>query len=41
MYNSPLFRFSVRLNGIDTPEIKGKNETKSKQTNYPGIGKTT
>jgi micrococcal nuclease len=26
MYNSPLFRFSVRLNGIDTAEIKGKNE---------------
>ena len=26
MYNSPLFRFSVRLNGIDTPEIKGKDE---------------
>ena len=25
--NSPLFRFSVRLNGIDTPEIKSKNET--------------
>jgi endonuclease YncB( thermonuclease family) len=24
--SSPLFRFSVRLNGIDTPEIKGKNE---------------
>lgn len=23
---SPLFRFSVRLNGIDTPEIKGKND---------------
>jgi len=23
---SPLFRLSVRLNGIDTPEIKGKNE---------------
>ena len=23
---SPLYRFSVRLNGIDTPEIKGKNE---------------
>ena len=23
---SPLFRFSVRLNGIDTPEIRGKNE---------------
>jgi micrococcal nuclease len=26
MNNSPLFRFSVRLNGIDTPEIKGKND---------------
>lgn len=26
MYNSPLFRFSVRLNGIDTPEIKGKTD---------------
>jgi endonuclease YncB( thermonuclease family) len=25
--NSPLFRFSVRLNGIDTPEIKSKNES--------------
>jgi len=26
-YNeSPLYRFSVRLNGIDTPEIKGKTE---------------
>jgi micrococcal nuclease len=24
--NSPLFRFNVRLYGIDTPEIKGKNE---------------
>lgn len=24
--NSPLYRFSVRLNGIDTPEIKTKNE---------------
>lgn len=23
---SPLYRFSVRLNGIDCPEIKGKNE---------------
>ena len=23
---SPLYRFSVRLNGIDTPEIKGKSE---------------
>lgn len=27
MKNSPLWRFSVRLNGIDTPELKGgKNE---------------
>jgi len=27
-YNSsPLYRFSVRLNGIDTPEIKGLNVT--------------
>lgn len=24
--NSPLYRFSVRLNGIDTPEIKGKSK---------------
>lgn len=24
--NSPLYRFSVRLNGIDAPEIKGRNE---------------
>ena len=24
--NSPLYRFSVRLNGIDTPEIKGQSE---------------
>jgi len=24
--NSPLFRFNVRLNGIDTPEIKSKNK---------------
>jgi endonuclease YncB( thermonuclease family) len=23
--NSPLYRFHVRLNGIDSPEIKGKN----------------
>lgn len=23
--NSPLFRFHVRLDGVDTPEIKGKN----------------
>ena len=26
MVNSPLHRFSVRLNGIDAPEIKGKDE---------------
>jgi endonuclease YncB( thermonuclease family) len=24
--NSPLYRFSVRLNGIDTPEIKGNTD---------------
>ena len=24
--NSPLYRFSIRLNGIDTPEIKSVNE---------------
>lgn len=30
MYNSPLFRFSIRLNGIDTPEIKGKTEEEIK-----------
>jgi endonuclease YncB( thermonuclease family) len=24
--NSPIYRFSVRLAGIDTPEIKGKTE---------------
>jgi len=24
--SSPVYRFSVRLNGIDTPEIKGKKE---------------
>lgn len=24
-FESPLYRFSVRLNGIDTPEIKGKS----------------
>lgn len=24
--DSPLYRFSVRLNGIDTPEIKGKTK---------------
>jgi endonuclease YncB( thermonuclease family) len=26
MMSSPIYRFSVRLNGIDTPEIKGKDE---------------
>ena len=26
MKNSPMYRFSVRLNGIDTPEIKGKTK---------------
>lgn len=26
IHESPLFRFSVRLIGIDTPEIKGHNE---------------
>jgi len=25
-HESPVYRFSVRLNGIDCPEIKGKNE---------------
>jgi len=24
--NSPMYRFSVRLNGIDTPEMKGKTD---------------
>ena len=24
--NSPIYRFNVRLNGIDTPEIKGSSE---------------
>lgn len=28
--NSPMYRFSVRLNGIDTPEIKGKTEDEKK-----------
>jgi len=26
MMNSPIYRFSVRLSGIDAPEIKGKDE---------------
>ena len=26
LYNSPIYKFSVRLNGIDSPEMKGKNE---------------
>jgi len=25
-YTSPVYRFSIRLNGIDTPEIRGSNE---------------
>lgn len=29
-YDSPLYRLSVRLNSIDTPEIKGKNEDEKK-----------
>lgn len=29
-YNSPLYRFSVRLKGIDCPEIKGKDEYEKK-----------
>ena len=30
-YNiSPLYRFSIRLNGIDCPEIKGKDENEKK-----------
>lgn len=28
--DSPIFRFSVRLNGIDTPEIKGKTVAEKK-----------
>lgn len=26
MYNSPIYKFSVRLNGIDAPEMTGKSE---------------
>ena len=26
LYNSPIYKFSVRLNGIDTPEMRTKNE---------------
>jgi endonuclease YncB( thermonuclease family) len=29
--DSPLYRFSVRLNGIDTPEIKGKGVTEEEK----------
>ena len=33
-YNeSPLYRFSVRLNGIDTPEMKGKTEEEKRDAN--------
>ena len=28
--NSPLFRFAIRLNGIDSPEIKTKHESEKK-----------
>ena len=28
--DSPLFRFAVRLNGIDSPEIKGQSEQEKK-----------
>jgi micrococcal nuclease len=28
--NSPLFRFAIRLNGIDSPEIKTKDESEKK-----------
>lgn len=31
MKNSPLYRFSVRLNGIDTPELKGGKNEQEKQ----------
>ena len=31
MNNSPLWRFSVRLNGIDTPELKGGKNEQEKQ----------
>ena len=30
--NSPIYRFSVRLNGIDTPEMKGSNITDDEKT---------
>ena len=30
--NSPLFRFNVRLNGIDTPEMKGTGVTDDEKT---------
>jgi len=30
--DSPIYRFSVRLNGIDTPEIKGKGITEQEKT---------
>ena len=26
LYNSPIYKFSVRLNGIDTPEMRTKDE---------------
>ena len=30
MKNSPIYRFSIRLNGIDTPEIKGSSQEEKK-----------
>lgn len=29
--NSPIYRFQVRLNGIDSPEIRGKTDTERKK----------
>jgi len=29
-FESPMYRFSIRLNGIDTAEIRGKNEDEKK-----------
>ena len=31
---SPLYRFSVRLNGIDSPEIKGVSKKRDSNGNY-------
>jgi endonuclease YncB( thermonuclease family) len=32
--NSPLYRFSIRLNGIDAPEIHGKNDDEKESAIY-------